>query len=110
MEDFVYIVIKKLFVEHPNLLMETLCGVDYSDVKIFSNDELAYDYLNNEMEDAHDAIGSNPYIRNVWDKDDIFSDVVESVEEYTQTDFNERGVKMGFLVMKQKIITEKFAY
>ena len=99
MDNFVYVVIRKVYFDHPNILADCIFTTDYSDVKTFYDEEKADDFVRREFLEEIDF--SSPFV--LKQPDEVISDSVVSCKEYVQETFNDHGIKYGVMIIKQKV-------
>ena len=100
MDNFVYVVIRKVYLDHPNILADCIFTTDYSDVRVFDSEEKAEEFVRREFFDEIEFSFSTFIPKQ---PDEIISDIVVECREYIQESFNKYGIKFGVMINKQKI-------
>lgn len=97
-EKFVYIVIRKTFID--THCIDTACAIDYTDVHSFSSNKKAEEYIQNQIK----WLGNNiPFEEVIVPESELFNDTTRSYKYYAQQTYNERGLRYGFMLIKQTI-------
>lgn len=101
MDNFVYIVMKRIFIKNEAGLDLTF-SAGYSDFISFNDEGDAYEYISKEISDITD-VTDIPFVER--QSAEIIGGFVEGWKEWIQIGFSkEDGTKIGIVLFKQKIM------
>jgi hypothetical protein len=102
MDNFIYVLMKRVFVKNEKGLDLTFTS-DYSDFTTFQNEEDAEHYLDVDLTNIEEVTGI-PFVERK--PTEIVGDNVEYWREWRQICFSKKeGVKIGIVLFKQKVTT-----
>ena len=98
----VYVVTKKRYFNVKGA--DYLSAVDYTDIRTFSNETKAEEFVQSEIEE-YKKKDSPPFIKYDYAKYEFSNcnGCYKAYKIYTQEQYNSNGVRIGFMITKQVI-------